>query len=468
MALIEQLEKYFPHGHLSGAKAAAHEGAFLLDAEALLEYCGEPVKARDRLQAISPGVRIFELLDSPAQWREVESGATDLFLDSPIVGVLVAYPGKVTTVLAESLGTELYGSERGHIELVNGLVKRGVLFHTLVLAGKHPFRDALVEAGSGLIDVPRHLFPTRNVSADYWAPGEVLLDLFRPLNSAKPDLLFAHSVIARITPLGSKAIDRPLVWWFHEYGDRDHGFRFIPSRSDFSGAASEVSSLKIANSHSVAKHLFPIREHCEIVDYVTEEPVQVSASQSHRDTIRIGMAGRMEPQKGQEVAIKALGGLVDEGLDIELHFFGTGIAQNVARLKLRISQLHLSERVFFHGFVKDIEVIYSQLDALVVASTSEAYGRVPQEAGVRGIPVFFREGGYPGQKLMERFGEIEFSFSDHRELKKGLKTLVVDRSSRNSMKSAIKEFWAERLSPERYFDDWNEKLRAVANRSGVA
>jgi len=466
MALIEQLERYFPRGGLSGGSAAANHGAFLLDAAALSEYRAGSMGARDQLRAISPGIRIFELFDSPAQWREFEPGAKDPPSEPSMSGVFAAYPGKVTTVLAESLGSELYGSERGHIELVSGLLKRGVLFHTFVIAGENPFKKALTEAGSGLIDIPSFLTPSPDVSVNLWAPGEVLIDLIRPLNSAKPDVLLAHSVIARITPRGPEAIDRPLVWWFHEFGDRDHHFRFFPSRDSFTRAVLEVTALKIANSQSVAEHLFLDRTDIEIAGYPAARSTETNHSQFEsqfkQDTVRVGVVGRLEPQKGQELVVNALRGLLDEGLDIELHFFGTGIAKNVARLKLHVSRLQLSERVFFHGFVADIDAIYSQLDALVVGSTAEAYGRVPQEAGVRGIPTFFREGGYPGQKLMERFEEIEFSFSDQKDLEKGLTALVAARSGQTRLESSIKEFWEESVSQNAYFDNWHRRLQAVA------
>jgi len=468
MALIEQLERYFPRGGLSGGSAAASRGAFLLDTEALSEYRAGRIGARDQLRAISPGIRIFELFDGPAQWREVESGVTGPPFEPSTSGVFVAYPGKVMTVLAESLGSELYGSERGYIELVNGLLERGVLFHTFVLAGENSFRHALTQSGSGLIDIPPHIMPLPDVSVDYWAPGEVLVNLFRPLNSAKPDLLLANSVIARITPLGSKAIDRRLVWWFHEFGDRDHHFRFIPSRDSFTKAVSDLDVLKIANSESVAEHLFPNRTDLEIAGYSAARPAETNFSRVDQDTVRIGVVGRIEPQKGQELAVNALRGLLDEGLDIELHFFGTGMAKTVARLKLHVSRLQLSERVFFHGFVADIETIYSQLDALVLASTAEAYGRVPQEGGVRGIPIFFREGGYPGQKLMERFEEIEFSFSDHKDLEKGLAALVAARSGRARLELSIKEFWEESFSKDSYFDNWHRRLQAAATPPGFS
>ena len=63
---------------------------------------------------------------------------------------------------------------------------------------------------------------------------------------------------------------------------------------------------------------------------------------------------------------------------------------------------------------------------------------------------------------MERFEEIEFSFSDQKDLEKGLTALVAARSGQTRLESSIKEFWEESVSQNAYFDNWHRRLQAVA------
>lgn len=107
-------------------------------------------------------------------------------------------------------------------------------------------------------------------------------------------------------------------------------------------------------------------------------------------TFSIGYAGRLVPEKGVHILLRACAALT--GIDWALHLLGQGPEQ--ARLAALAAELGLSQRVTFLGHVPSTETpaFYRTLDVLAVPSLSlpnwvEQFGRVLIEAMACGVPV---------------------------------------------------------------------------------
>jgi glycosyltransferase involved in cell wall biosynthesis len=114
----------------------------------------------------------------------------------------------------------------------------------------------------------------------------------------------------------------------------------------------------------------------------------------------IGYVGRVSPEKGVDVAIRALAQLRGEtGLEASLHVAGGGPADYRRDLEALAGELDVGERVAFLGplDVEGLKLFYAGLHALVVPSVwEEPAGLVLVEGALAGVPlVASRVGGIP-------------------------------------------------------------------------
>ena len=121
----------------------------------------------------------------------------------------------------------------------------------------------------------------------------------------------------------------------------------------------------------------------------------------------LGVVGRMDPKKCQDIAVEALAQLRQTGYRPHLLIVGDRSHNEGDEFEVRVQQMvadhHLEEQVHFFPFQDDIEWIYAALDIYLMTSKSECYGMVTLEALLSGLPVIgTRDGGtidliLPGQ-----------------------------------------------------------------------
>lgn len=117
----------------------------------------------------------------------------------------------------------------------------------------------------------------------------------------------------------------------------------------------------------------------------------------------VGQVGRITPQKGHHILLKAAARLRDRGIDIHVAFVGapeknnSGDASYIQSLKTSVSALGLTERVRWAGYLEDPNVVYPVFDVLAIPSTvSEGLPMVALEALQWGLPIVgSRVGGIP-------------------------------------------------------------------------
>lgn len=115
--------------------------------------------------------------------------------------------------------------------------------------------------------------------------------------------------------------------------------------------------------------------------------------------------------KGQQQAITAFSGLVDEYPDAHLHFYGgdMGLKKNRAyreQLEVQVHATGLSERIHFHDFVADIGAVLKEAFAALNFSQSESFSLSCLEASYHGLPVVATRSGGPEEIVVD--GETGF------------------------------------------------------------
>ncbi len=111
----------------------------------------------------------------------------------------------------------------------------------------------------------------------------------------------------------------------------------------------------------------------------------------------VGLVGRIDPMKGQDLMVKALAQVRKTYPDV----FGVMVGNETPGLDGRylkelqesIRQLHLEDSILVQPAKKEVPEVMAALDLFVMPSWSEAFGLVAIEAMAMGVPCILGKGG---------------------------------------------------------------------------
>jgi glycosyltransferase involved in cell wall biosynthesis len=108
----------------------------------------------------------------------------------------------------------------------------------------------------------------------------------------------------------------------------------------------------------------------------------------------VGFLGRLSPEKGPEVFLRAA--LIAQAKMPDTHFVFVGDGPLATTLSESIARFRLEDRVHLAGLRRDVAAVLNDLDVLVSSSHSEAMPLAVMEAMASGVPVVAtRVGGIP-------------------------------------------------------------------------
>jgi glycosyltransferase involved in cell wall biosynthesis len=111
----------------------------------------------------------------------------------------------------------------------------------------------------------------------------------------------------------------------------------------------------------------------------------------------IGIIGRLDPNKGQDVVIKALAHLHKDKIKPHLLILGDTTKDDKSAYEKELHGLaesnRLSDYVHFRPYLEKPEYAYAAMDIFVMASNAETYGLVTIEAMASGLPVIGTNSG---------------------------------------------------------------------------
>ncbi len=183
------------------------------------------------------------------------------------------------------------------------------------------------------------------------------------------------------------------------------------------------------------------------------------------DAAVIGLIGRLDPKKGQDVAIRALAQVHAAGHQAHLLIVGDqsfgegdGYAERVHQL---VQDLNLAEHVHFFPYQDEIEQAYAALDIFVLASKSECYGMVTVEALVCGLPVIGTNDGGTISLIDHGRNGLRVKPFDVDDLASNLIDLLRDRAKMDRLGRTAFEESAERFDHHRQCRAWGNILDSL-------
>lgn len=167
-----------------------------------------------------------------------------------------------------------------------------------------------------------------------------------------------------------------------------------------------------------------------------------------RDTLTVGLVGRIAPGKGVETLLQAFGQLPDTRVRAVIVGDGPG----AKALKLRANRMGLDQRLTWTGYVAHEQMprLYRTMDVLAVPSRSlprwrEQFGRVVIEALACGVPVVTSDSGELPRLVSATRGGWTFPEGDASALAALLGQLarhpeMLSRPSQAGRRAVVKQF----------------------------
>jgi glycogen synthase len=357
----------------------------------------------------------------------------------PVVeGGLARHVHKLSEHLVAFEDTEVHVLTRGDEDLPAERELEGVLVHRV----REPRR-------------PRDLYEfvawVEHMNADMLAAGVELGDRFAF------DLVHGHDwLIASAGDHLARRFRCPLVMTIHatEYGRHQgwvdkhpqsyiHGVeRWVTNRADRVVTCSHYMREHVADIYGLEEQRVSVIPNG--IDPADLEPVadldRLRAQFAAPDERLVVLVGRLVYEKGFQLALNALPGLIERLGNVRFLVAGSGTHE--AQLRQQASQLGLMEHGTFLGWIGDdvLHSLYRIADLCVVPSLYEPFGLVALEAMASGCPCIVADTGGLREIVPsdERVG-LRFNGGDAEHLERMVERLLTDDALRNRLVAEASE-----------------------------
>ncbi|MFO0789233.1 MAG: glycosyltransferase family 4 protein [Pirellulales bacterium] len=367
------------------------------------------------------------------------------------------------------------GKEIVALELAKGLISRGFPLHVVSSSWNDgDFVRRLSDAG-----IDYELMPTGFISA------KLSLDCLRMTGEQMlrwPQLMWSYrKMLARELPsavihtnwhhiLLLRSFLRPHrdYLWLHECVPNSNRYRYA-----YQHLAHRLRKV-ICVSHAVAESLLALGLSKEKVEIIHNGLTDCAGDQCRDHAINhintnIGIAGQIGAWKGHEDLLIAFGLIAQQHSDVQLHVFGAGSTEYVARLQDLARTLNIDQRVIWHGFTSDRRRIYANLNICVVPSRSnDPLPTTALEAAFFGIPVIATcRGGLP-EIVADNETGILVDAENPEQLSAALKRLLADPLLRRKMSTAARARATTYFCQTRFIDEFLCTLSLETSQSAHA
>lgn len=162
------------------------------------------------------------------------------------------------------------------------------------------------------------------------------------------------------------------------------------------------------------------------------------------DRITILMAGNMTPYKRQIDSVKAVGLLVEEGIEnIELILAGNGEEECVREITNYINEKHLEEWIRRIDFVKDLREIRRNSDIILCCSVDEALPRVIVEGMLGELLAIGADSGGIAELIEHKKRGLLYKVGDYKDLAEQIKYAIDNKEECYNMIKEAKEYAVE-------------------------
>lgn len=274
--------------------------------------------------------------------------------------------------------------------------------------------------------------------------------LLASAKSFRPDIIYSNTLAENIGIILAKILNIKHILHAREFMSLDHGSFFVLG-SKIKRSYAKMSDGLIFVSKAVANFIneSPVVQPNQAVIFNGIQSAEFHFEDKDLNrTINFGIVGVLQESKGHYLCVDYFARLLKKHPNCLLHVFGDGDGSYKKGLLKKIEDYGIKDNVRLHGFVKNPNDIYGQMDILLMFSRSEGFGRVTAEAMLRAIPVIGLNNA--GTSELINNGETGFLFNDYEEFESGVASLITDPTYFNQVRKQALRVAKELFSPEKY------------------
>ena len=187
---------------------------------------------------------------------------------------------------------------------------------------------------------------------------------------------------------------------------------------------------------------------------IVPNPVETAAVAA-KPAMKIVNAGRLRPQKNQEMLIRAFAAFRKTHPSYTLHIYGDGPLRE--HLLAVIRETGTEDSAFLHPFTADLHAKMADAAFFVLSSDFEGMPNILLEAMMMGIPCI--SSTYPGSEelLKNEENALMFPAGDARALEEAMARLAEDPALRQSLIKNARSM-TEAFRPDRVYALWEEAV----------
>ena len=269
------------------------------------------------------------------------------------------------------------------------------------------------------------------------------------------DIIHSNSSCIDVGAKAAKAAGIKHVWHFREYGESDYNLIYMNGR-DKSISFVKKNTDKVIFISKALRNFYSDMDDEDIAEIVYNGVSErfLSKSKTHNETPVFLTAGNLSPAKNQMLTLQAAKILLDSGIhNFQLKLAGESTSLLESKLYkeelIRFIEENRMENVEMLGYVKDMTKLRQKTDVEIIASVSEAFGRVTVEAMFARNPVIASDAGANPELVENGVTGLIFHTMDAESLAAKMRYLIENRAMIPSMGENAFNYAAERYTISR-------------------
>ncbi|MFB8550733.1 glycosyltransferase family 4 protein [Enterococcus casseliflavus] len=377
-------------------------------------------------------------------------------------------------------GAEMYGADKVLLDLLKHLDKKKFKPY-VILPSEGVLLEALEKENIHVEVVPYPIMRRKYFNpvgvlkycADFLKYSKVITNKAKQNNV---DIVHANTAATMEGCYVSRKLKVPLLWSIHEIIVTPNFMFKMTSK-----CISKFSSITITDSMAVKRHLLSsgyFKDNDIKVIYNGVDSTRFKPQKNYdylyeefgipKESIIIGMTGRVNSWKGQGDFLKAANIVMEKYPNVYTVFIGSafeGEEWREDKLASDIKKSKFKERIINKGYRTDSEAFYNLFDIFVLPSTNpDPLPTVVLESMASGKPIVgYRHGGVC-EMVNDHSNGLLAEVGDINDLAEKIEILLKNDKLRNNMGKNSRERLLEKFSLEAYIDNYSREYNKLLRK----